>query len=83
MVAVDPTTGETRRFLTSPPRCEVTGIVFAPDMTTMWLNIQHPGEDASASNPTQYSRWPDMDPMSRPRSSTVVITKNDGGVIGT
>ena len=83
MVAVDPLTGETRRFLTSPPRCEVTGITMTPDMKTMWINIQHPGEDAPASNPTQFSAWPDMDPTGRPRAATVLITKDDGGIIGT
>ena len=35
-----------------------------------------------ANNPTSFSSWPDRNPDSRPRSSTVVITKNDGGKIG-
>jgi uncharacterized protein len=36
-----------------------------------------------ASNPTAFSTWPDRDPDSRPRAATVVISKVDGGVIGT
>lgn len=75
-------TGETRRFLTSPPHCEVTGITATPDGTTLLVNIQHPGEDSPASNPTEFSMWPDMDPTGRPRAATLVIQRRDGGVIG-
>jgi secreted PhoX family phosphatase len=32
--------------------------------------------------PRAVSNWPDFDPEGRPRSATVVITKNDGGIIG-
>jgi secreted PhoX family phosphatase len=64
-----------------------------PDGKTMWVGIQHPGEDATAASPEQFSSWPagqwtvESDgvtplPGGRPRSSVVVITKNDRGVIG-
>lgn len=36
-----------------------------------------------AANPTAFSKWPDGPTGGRPRSGTVVIRKNDGGVIGT
>ena len=36
-----------------------------------------------ANNPTAFSKWPDGATSGRPRSGTVVIRKNDGGVIGT
>jgi len=88
----DPNTKEFRRFMTSPNRCEVTGITMTPDGKTMFVGIQHPGEDSTAANPTQFSAWPanqfttraDGTPVvgGRPRSSVVVITKNDGGIIG-
>jgi secreted PhoX family phosphatase len=35
------------------------------------------------ANPTAFSKWPDGASGGRPRSATVVIRKNDGGVIGT
>jgi len=35
------------------------------------------------ANPTAFSKWPDGPNAGRPRSATVVIRKNDGGVIGT
>jgi hypothetical protein len=94
MVCADPNTGKTRRFLTGPPNCEVTGVTMTPDGRTMFVGIQHPGEDALAADPTQYSNWPQAQwataadgltplPGGRPRSGVVVITKNDGGPIGT
>lgn len=93
MVCCDPNTGETRRFLTGPNKCEVTGVTMTPDGKTMFVGVQHPGEDSTAANPTQFSNWPQNQwtveadgvtplPGGRPRSSVVVITKDDGGVIG-
>jgi secreted PhoX family phosphatase len=93
MVCCDPNTGATRRFMTAPNKCEVTGITMTPDGRTLLVGIQHPGEDATASNPTQFSNWPQNQwsveadgvtplPAGRPRSAVVVITKDDGGLIG-
>ena len=75
MLCADPVTKEIRRFLVGPKECEVTGITFTPDSRTMFVNIQHPGEEGD-------SHWPGGG-NSIPRSATLVITKNDGGVIGT
>jgi hypothetical protein len=87
MLACDPATGETRRFLVGPPNCEVTGVVCTPDMRTMFVNIQHPGESPSdrsdPDNPSRFSAWPSGMPGARPRSATVVIRRRDGGIIGT
>jgi uncharacterized protein len=85
MMCADPNTKQIRRFLTSPTNCEVTGVITTPDGKAMFINIQHPGDDAVASNPTEFSNWPHSQgygPSGRPRSSTVVITRLDGGVIG-
>jgi secreted PhoX family phosphatase len=84
MLAYDPVDGVFKRFLTGPRGCEITGVITTPDMRTMFINVQHPGEPASErndpSNPTAISSWPFG---LRPRSSTVVIRKEDGGIIGT
>jgi secreted PhoX family phosphatase len=50
----------------------------------MFLNIQHPGSGSprNGSKPRQFSNWPDFNPAGRPRSSTVVVRRVDGGVIG-
>jgi uncharacterized protein len=86
MVCADPATRETRRFLTGPRGCEITGVFTTPDERTMFVGIQHPGEAPSGpndpANPKQFSSWPDGAAGGRPRSSLVVITKNDGGKIG-
>ncbi|HAW93086.1 MULTISPECIES: PhoX family protein [unclassified Arsukibacterium] len=79
MLVADPVTRQIKRFLVGPTDCEVTGISATPDMKTLFVNIQHPGDRSSPDNFT--SNWPDGG-NSRPRSATVVVTKNDGGVIG-
>ncbi|MFO1495736.1 MAG: PhoX family phosphatase [Lysobacterales bacterium] len=84
MLAYDPVSATFKRFLTGPRGCEITGISSTPDMRTLFVNIQHPGEPASERNdpdqPTAISTWPYGQ---RPRSATVVIRKVDGGIIGT
>ncbi len=87
MLACDVTTGEIRRFLTGPRNSEITGLTFAPDGRTMFVNVQHPGETPSDRSepdfPDRFSNWPDFQKGGRPRSATVVVRKHDGGVIGT
>jgi secreted PhoX family phosphatase len=94
-VGKKPTADTLRRFLVGPKDCEITGITETPDGKAVFVNIQHPGETIVAANvadPTKYlSHWPGNagyqatagNTTSRPRSSTIVITKNDGGRIGT
>ncbi len=86
MLAADPATGETRRFLTGPRGCEVTGVHTTPDGRSMFVSIQHPGEpgsgDNSSASPAAISNWPDGPGINRPRSATIVIRRTDGGVIG-
>ena len=70
---------ELRRFFVGPNEAEVTGVAFSPDNTSIFLNIQHPGN------------WPaygttDATALAsgtvRPRSSTVVIQRTDGKPVG-
>jgi secreted PhoX family phosphatase len=87
MLAADPTTKEIRRFLVGPKGCEITGCFSTPDRRALFVGIQHPGEapsgDNDPANPKQFSSWPDGPSGGRPRSALIVITKNDGGVVGT
>lgn len=82
-----------RRFFVGPKGCEITGVDMTPDGKTMFVNVQHPGEGTAnvGDSATFVSKWPSgtdatavpaSSSTDRPRSSTVVITKNDGGVIG-
>ncbi len=83
MLACDRGSGEIRRFLTGPVNCEITGATLTPDGSTMFINVQHPGETPSdrsdPNEPGKFSRWPTG---GRPRSATVVIRRTDGGVVG-
>lgn len=71
MLAANPVTREIKRFFVGPVGCEVTGVVTTPDVKTMFVNIQHP--DAN---------WPFGTEGDHPRDATVIVTRNDGGVIG-
>lgn len=70
---------ELKRFFVGPNEAEITGFACTPDYSTVFLNVQHP------------SNWPAYDTSDatvatsgtvRPRSSTVVIQRADGGPIG-
>jgi secreted PhoX family phosphatase len=95
MLAANPVTGEIRRFLVGPEDQETTGVVTTPDGKTMFVNFQHPGDRSQPGAFT--SNWPDSGAVyrhpgdavvtpsptgPRPRSATLVITREDGGVIG-
>ena len=86
LLACNPDTGEVRRFLTGPMGCELTGATWTPDGRSLFVNIQHPGETPSEQSdpalPRRFSNWPDFNPAGRPRSATVVVRRDDGGVIG-
>ncbi|UUX95513.1 PhoX family protein [Aquabacterium sp. J223] len=86
-----------RRFLVAPRGAEVTGVTESPDGRALFVNIQHPGENTPATaigEPSRYeSHWPGNGgglsapygpggAVARPRSATVMITKDDGGLIG-
>jgi uncharacterized protein len=84
-----PTVDTLKRFYVGPYDCEVTGLCETPDGKTMFINIQHPGDGTAAADladPAKYtSQWPSnvgYGAGKRPRSATVVITKDDGGRIG-
>ena len=87
-----PTPDNLRRFLVGPVDCEITGCCETADGKTLFINIQHPGESilkANIGDPSKYlSSWPGNagygagGATARPRSATIVITKNDGGLIG-
>jgi len=85
-----PTAETLKRFLVGPSGSEITGLCESPDGKAIFVNIQHPGETTSQANlgdPAKYtSQWPSnagYGAGKRPRSATIVITKNDGGRIGT
>ena len=72
----------TRLFYQAPTGAEVCGPRFTPDERTLFLSIQHPGEDPGSTFESPSTRWPDFVEGAPPRPSVVAIVKKDGGVIG-
>jgi secreted PhoX family phosphatase len=87
LLAVDPSAGAFKRFMTGPRGSEITGFHTTPDNRTAFVNIQHPGEvpggRSNPDDPRAVSNWPDYWIGGRPRSATVAIRRRDGGVVGT
>ncbi|NRF69730.1 PhoX family phosphatase [Aquincola sp. S2] len=88
-IGKQPTADTLKRFLVGPVGSEITGLAETPDGKTLFVNIQHPGENTALANladPAKYtSQWPSnagYGAGKRPRSATIVITKNDGGRVG-
>ena len=77
-----PRRGLTRCFFNAPKQAEICGPVFTPDNKTLFLAIQHPGDDFRKPYTDRATRWPDFNEGLPPRSSIVVVTKNDGDVVG-
>ncbi len=76
MLCADTNSGEIRRFATGPKGCELTGLAFTPDKRTMFVGVQHPGSEGTISHFPSGGN-------SKPRSTVMMIQREDGGVIGT
>jgi uncharacterized protein len=89
LFCVNPYNGEIKRFLVGPKGAEITGVCFDDDLTTLFVNIQHPGEpnsytlptkegqskeDFIARNPLYISQWPRQKDTKCPRSATIAIS---------
>ncbi len=82
LLVADPATGEICRLFSGVTSDEVTGITVTPDRKTMFVNLQHPGNGNPAASNFPVANNP-ADPNGPiPRDCTIVITKKDGGIIG-
>ncbi len=87
-IGAQPQPNELKRFLVGPVDQELTGFAETPDGRTLFVNVQHPGVSGSDQAGSYTSHWPGNmgygpgGNLARPRSATVVITKDDGGKIG-
>ncbi|MEN3951127.1 PhoX family phosphatase [Iodidimonas sp. SYSU 1G8] len=86
-----PGRGLAKMLFRCPMGAEMCGPRFTPDGETLFLAVQHPGDDScdkwplfegpsTFENPA--TRWPDFKPGIPPRPSVLVITKKGGGKIG-
>ncbi len=81
--------GLSKLFYRVPVGAELCGPCFTPDLETLFVAVQHPGdtdENDPDAPPARYeaplTRWPDFDPQMPPRPSVVAITRKGGGRIG-
>ncbi|MGB5092878.1 MAG: PhoX family phosphatase [Parvibaculum sp.] len=83
--------GTGRMFFRVPVGAEMCGPCFTPDSKTFFVAVQHPAADGTKNFPgfeaessfeKPATRWPDFSPAMPPRPSLVVITAENGGIIG-
>lgn len=69
-------------FYTCPRDAEMCGPAFTPDNRTLFVAVQHPGEDKESTYDKPSTRWPDFKPDMPPRPSIVAITRSDDKPVG-
>ena len=74
-----PNRGKLQAFYNCPKGAEVCGPYFTDDNRAVFLNIQHPGENSEGPDDPE-TLWPDNEWP--PLPSLIVITKDNGGIIG-
>ena len=76
-----PLRGTGKHFFRVPDGAELCGPCFTPDGATLFVSVQHPGEDPHSTFERPQTRWPDFNARTPPRPSVVAITKKGGGKI--
>lgn len=72
----------TRLFFQGPRGAELTGVCLTPDDRSLFVSVQHPGEESGSDFQKPSTRWPDFNPNVPPRPAVVVIEQRDRKTIG-
>ncbi|MEM7217204.1 MAG: PhoX family phosphatase [Pseudomonadota bacterium] len=78
LMVADTVTGQLSRLLVGVQGCEITGLTMTPDRRTLFVNVQHPGN----GDPRVTSFPAPDDGTTIPRDCTLVVTRRDGGIVG-
>jgi secreted PhoX family phosphatase len=70
-------------FFRGPRGSELSGVCLTPDNETLFVSVQHPGEEEGSDFQQPSTRWPDFRPGVPPRPAVVAITRQGGGRVGT
>ncbi len=69
-------------FFRVPVGAEMCGPLFDPTGETVFLAVQHPGDEGLATYEQPATRWPDFRDDMPVRPAVVAVTKQGGGKIG-
>ncbi len=75
-----PARGLPKLLFACPIGAEATGPCFTPDGTTLFVSVQHPGEN-SETLATLGTLWPDFGAATLPRPAVVAIQRMDGAEV--
>ena len=73
--------GTSKLFFRVPVGAEMCGPTFNPTGDTLFLAVQHPGDQGLATFENPATRWPDFADNMPTRPAVVVVTKQAGGKI--
>ena len=72
----------TRLFFQGPRGSELSGVCLTPDDQSLFVSVQHPGEEDGSDLANPSTRWPDFDPKMPPRPAVVAIRHRNRQPIG-
>ncbi len=72
----------TKLFFQGPRGSELSGVCLTPDDRSLFVSVQHPGEEEGSDFEKPSTRWPNFDPQLPPRPAVVAIRHRNRQPIG-